>query len=62
MFGFLLSSRRFKDFIASLGCTLFERMRSDISKLRAMSSLLALKVRRDVEQGNGLQDTVHLQG
>jgi hypothetical protein len=52
MFGFLLSSRRFRDFIASLGCTLFERIRSDISKLSAMSSLLAPKVRRVVEQGS----------
>lgn len=38
--GFLLPMRRFKERIASLGCTVFDRMESEISRLRAMSSRL----------------------
>jgi hypothetical protein len=40
MFGFLLPIRRFNDRIASFGCTVFERMMSEISRLSAISSLL----------------------
>ena len=39
-FGFLLPIRRLSDLIASFGCTVFDRMMSDISKFRAMSSKL----------------------
>ena len=38
-FGFLCPIRRFKDLMASLGCTLFERITSEISRFKAMSSL-----------------------
>lgn len=44
MFGFLLPIRRLRDRIASFGCTVFDRIMSDISKLRAISSLLLLLV------------------
>lgn len=37
--GFLFPMRRFSDLIASRGWTVFERMVSEISRLRAMSSL-----------------------
>ena len=40
MFGFLLPMRFFSDRMASLGCTVLDRMVSDISRLRAMSSKL----------------------
>jgi hypothetical protein len=40
MFGFLLPIRFFSDRIASLGCTVFDRIRSEISRLVAMSSRL----------------------
>lgn len=39
MFGFLCPMRFFRDLIASRGWTVFERMVSEISRLRAMSSL-----------------------
>ena len=40
MFGFLLPIRFFNDLMASLGCTVFDRMRSEISRLVAISSRL----------------------
>lgn len=40
MLGFLLFNRFFNDCIATFGCTVLDRIRSEISKLRAMSSLL----------------------
>jgi hypothetical protein len=40
MFGFLLPILFLSDLIASLGCTVFDLMRSDISRLVAMSSRL----------------------
>ena len=40
VFGFLLPIRLFRDLIASRGWTVFERIVSEISRLRAMSSLL----------------------
>ena len=40
MLGFLFSIRLLRDLIASLGCTLLDRMMSEISKLSAMSSKL----------------------
>lgn len=39
VFGFLWLMRFFKERMASFGCTVLERMTSDISRLRAMSSL-----------------------
>jgi hypothetical protein len=39
VFGFLLPIRFFRDRIASFGWTVFDRMTSDISRFRAMSSL-----------------------
>jgi hypothetical protein len=39
-FGFLLPIRLFKDRIASFGCTVLDRMTSDISRLSAISSRL----------------------
>lgn len=38
-FGFLCPMRRFSDRMASLGCTAFERTRSEISRFKAISSL-----------------------
>lgn len=38
MLGFLFPIRFFNDRIASLGCTVFDRIRSEISRLKAMSS------------------------
>ena len=40
MFGFLLPMRFFSDRIASLGWTVFDRIRSEISRLVAISSRL----------------------
>lgn len=40
MFGFLLPIRFFNDLIASFGCTVFDRIRSEISRLVAISSRL----------------------
>lgn len=39
VFGFLLLMRFLSERIASLGCTVLERMTSEISRLRAISSL-----------------------
>jgi len=39
VFGFLLLMRFFSERMASLGCTVFDLMMSEISRLRAMSSL-----------------------
>lgn len=39
-FGFLFASLFFSDLIASLGCTVFDRIRSEISRLVAISSKL----------------------
>ena len=39
VFGFLLPMRFLSERIASFGCTVFDRMTSEISKLRAISSL-----------------------
>lgn len=44
MFGFLLPMRRLRERMASLGCTVFERMTSEISRLSAMSSLYSALV------------------
>lgn len=38
-FGFLLPSRFFRDRIASFGCTVLERIMSEISRFNARSSL-----------------------
>lgn len=42
MFGFLLLMRFLSDRMASLGCTVLDLMMSEISRLRAMSSLRAI--------------------
>jgi len=42
VFGFLLLMRFFSERMASLGCTVLDRMTSEISRLRAMSSRLLL--------------------
>lgn len=39
VFGFLFPIRFFKDLMASLGATVLDRMMSDISRFKAMSSL-----------------------
>lgn len=44
IFGFLFSNLRFNAFIASFGCTLFERIISEISKFKAISSLYTRNV------------------
>lgn len=51
-FGFRLSNRRFNDRIASFGWTPLDRMRSEISRLSAMSSLEA-QLGPAVIPGNG---------
>jgi hypothetical protein len=40
--GFLWPILFLSDFIASLGCTVFDRITSDISRLRGMSSLFGV--------------------
>jgi len=64
MFGFLLPMRRFRERIASLGCTVLDLMMSEISRLSAISSLslkISLRSKKDTFRSLGKAETYRLE-
>lgn len=60
--GFRFSKRRFKDLMASLGCTLLDRTISEISRFSAISSLEIGQFDSTLDDGQQLMDHGQAEG